>query len=252
MEQNEIDVIMACYNSEHTVERTIQSVLCQTHLNKFYIIDDASTDSTESILQTYENHPKIFVIYNKINKGLAFCLNLALKTSNATFVSRIDADDLMGKNRLQEHLIYFNKYQNVDVVASNATIRSRNRTFQTKLPETNSDISKALLRYNPILHPTVSFKRQTILEVGGYNEKFIRAQDFELWKRCADSNIKFINLKNYDTVIHENLNRSLKSIFQEVSAVQAIAIKQLSLRIFLYSFRCLLLNFYKKLLFHLT
>ena len=175
-----IDVIMACYNSANTLDETIKSVLRQSDLNKFIIVNDGSTDNTDEIIKKYANHEKVLIKHNKNNKGLAFCLNLGMELSNADIISRIDADDLMCDGRIKAQLLYFNQNPSVDIVCSNATVQTRKRSYVTKLPETDRGIKKALSLYNPILHPTVSFKRNKIREIGGYNEEYRRAQDFDL------------------------------------------------------------------------
>ena len=51
----EVSIITVCYNSEKTIERTIQSVLNQTYQDYEYIIvDGASTDKTLDIIKRYE------------------------------------------------------------------------------------------------------------------------------------------------------------------------------------------------------
>ena len=73
-----ITVITVCFNSEKTIERTIQSVTSQSWKNKEHIIiDGKSTDNTLMIIQQYRSNIEFLIsekdsgIYEAMNKGLA-------------------------------------------------------------------------------------------------------------------------------------------------------------------------------------
>ena len=51
-------------------------------------------------------------------------------------------------------------------------------------------LKKILCVKNPIAHSTVIFNRKFILEIGCYNENYKVSQDFELWSRIMNNNIK--------------------------------------------------------------
>ena len=69
---NEICFIVPCYNEENNINCTldeINKVIKKLNV-KYYeiiVVDDLSTDNSRNILLEYENHPKINVIFNKIN-----------------------------------------------------------------------------------------------------------------------------------------------------------------------------------------
>ena len=72
-----ITVITVCFNSEKTIERTIQSVTRQSWINKEHIIiDGKSTDNTLKIIQKYRLNIEFLIsekdsgIYEAMNKGL--------------------------------------------------------------------------------------------------------------------------------------------------------------------------------------
>jgi hypothetical protein len=49
----------------------------------------------------------------------------------------------------------------------------------------------------PIIHPSVAFKKASILGVGSYDVNISRRQDYDLWIRAAASGLKFANIPEY-------------------------------------------------------
>ena len=56
----------------------------------------------------------------------------------------------------------------------------------------------AITRYNPIAQPAAMIRRAALAEVGRYDERYPRCQDYDLWLRLADR-FKVANLAS-DTI----------------------------------------------------
>ena len=96
-----VTVYIAAYNSETYIEEAIKSVLTQTFQDyELIIVNDGSTDSTDSILGQYKYHPKIR-IYNQTHKGKGAASNLALLYSRGEYVCPLDQEDLLMPNALE-------------------------------------------------------------------------------------------------------------------------------------------------------
>ncbi|WGE31544.1 glycosyltransferase [Actinobacillus genomosp. 2] len=98
-----IDVIIPCYNAEHTLVRAVQSVLNQPQLGKLWLIDDCSTDGTFALaeyLQAQLPH-KIQVERMPKNSGAAKARNWGALQSEADFIAFLDADDAYEDYALQ-------------------------------------------------------------------------------------------------------------------------------------------------------
>ena len=75
-----ISVITVSYNSEKTIEKTINSVLSQSHKDlEFLIIDGNSQDNTMKIVNLYSDNIDYVIsekdksLYSAINKGIKAC-----------------------------------------------------------------------------------------------------------------------------------------------------------------------------------
>ena len=103
-----ITVYITNYNYARYLEKSINSVLDQTYQNfELIIIDDGSRDSSKRIIQNIKSKKIKKKFFNK-NIGLNKSNNLAINEANGSYLLRLDADDYLKKNALDEfvkHLI---------------------------------------------------------------------------------------------------------------------------------------------------
>lgn len=96
-----VSVYIPTYNYGKYLEAAIDSVLSQTYQNfELIIVNDASIDNTEMVLQRYKNNPKIEIIKNKRNLGFVRSAIKAINVSKGEYIMRLDADDYLDENAL--------------------------------------------------------------------------------------------------------------------------------------------------------
>lgn len=182
-----ISVLLPAYNAEKYLSHAIESILGQTYKDfELLIIDDCSTDRTTAIISSYSD-PRLKVIRNAINLGLTKSLNLGLHHAQGDFIARLDADDVSLPQRLAQQIYFLEQHPEIVLVGSlSKLINSAGETFDYRKSPTDPDIVKfSLLFGNPITHSSILFRKKPILEMGGYNERFRYAQDFELYSSLA-------------------------------------------------------------------
>lgn len=91
-----ISIIIPCFNEENTIEKIVNKVLEETlnfsYLNfEIIVINDASTDATQKILEKYENKKFKFLI-NKKNFGKGYSLKRGINEANGDIILFQDAD----------------------------------------------------------------------------------------------------------------------------------------------------------------
>ena len=197
MNSLKIDVSMPVFNSELYLKQSINSVLNQTYKKfKFYIIDDCSNDSSWSIIQEFMKIDKrVIGIKLKENRGMSYCLNKVNQISKADFIARIDCDDVMELNRLDEQINYLKKHPDTIVLSSTGKYINENNEILGKIPNDYIDENKIIERYKiskPIglLHPSVVYSRKKVIEVGGYRGEYWPSEDIDLWARILEKNFK--------------------------------------------------------------
>jgi len=98
-----ITIITACYNSEKTIEQTIQSVLNQTYDNiEYIVIDGASTDGTMEIVEKYRD--RIDIIVSEEDDGVYDAFNKGIKVATGDFINFMNADDYFSTSEIIEEI----------------------------------------------------------------------------------------------------------------------------------------------------
>ena len=93
MKEIYISVVIPTYNRGQTLSKAIDSVLSQSHdYVQLIIIDDASTDHTLDILNSYDAS-YMDIICNQSNLGPSACRNLGIHNSKHRFIAFLDSDD---------------------------------------------------------------------------------------------------------------------------------------------------------------
>ncbi|MCH8873332.1 glycosyltransferase, partial [candidate division KSB1 bacterium] len=183
-----VSVMMTVYNAEKYVAEAIESIQNQTLQNfEFVIVDDGSDDSTPEILRQAEADARIKVI-TKPRMGRAHALNVAWKNTKSDYIANIDADDLAEPFRLAKQVAFLKEHPEVGLLGTASkilTIPSGNERVLHH-PLSNRELRSALVRTCPFVHSSVMMPRHALEKVGGYNEHFTVALDYELWIRIAD------------------------------------------------------------------
>jgi len=187
--QDKITVLTTVFNGKEFLKEAIESTLNQTHKNfDFLIIDDCSSDNSVSIIKSY-NDPRIKLVRNKKNLGTAETINKALSLIDSKYVVRLDQDDVSLPTRIEEQIGYLNEFPNLDIVCSWEHTIDQNgkiiRDWKTQINNYGEFIGPVLLGLCPIWHPSIAFKKQSMIKVGGFNKEYTRAEDFEVTVRMA-------------------------------------------------------------------
>ncbi len=184
----DVTVLMSVYNGEVFLRSSVESILNQSFRNfEFIIIDDGSTDNSCRIIESY-NDPRIRLIRNGSNIGLAASLNKGLEYARGELIARQDADDISLPGRLEQQVAFMRKKSDIVLVGTQARDIDENggNLGVIKKPVSGSSIRWVLLFDNPFVHTSVMFRRETVLRLfKGYNEDFVCSQDYELWSKIA-------------------------------------------------------------------
>ena len=113
------DVIVPCYNVEHTIEKCLDSIFSQEYpRDKFSVIvvDDGSTDNTLKYLKRVNLEQSFTLISLESNKGLSTARNYGIKKGKAEIICFIDSDMVVQPNWLSNFEIILNRSEIIGVI----------------------------------------------------------------------------------------------------------------------------------------
>ncbi|WP_232696407.1 glycosyltransferase family 2 protein [Brevibacillus daliensis] len=100
-----ITVVIPTYNRAHMITKAIKSVVKQTCKEwRILILDDASTDHTNEIIQPFLQDSNIQYIQLEENRGISHVMNVALSHVKTSYMLQLDSDDWLSSKTL--HHLY--------------------------------------------------------------------------------------------------------------------------------------------------
>ena len=102
-----VSVFLPVYNAERFLYGTLEAIRAQTHLNVEVVIsDDASTDRTVEIIESYDReHPDLIRLYRQEkNLGVAANCNFVLDRCLGEYIVCIGGDDILLPTKLEEQI----------------------------------------------------------------------------------------------------------------------------------------------------
>lgn len=199
-----VSVIIASYNSSKFIIETLNSVYSQTWKDiELIITDDCSSDDTVEICQKWieENNLRfcrVLLLESQINTGVSANSNRGLRAATGEWVKFLAADDTLLNDCLENNLDWVNKHPEIRVLLSRIAVYKN--TFDKEnfihiipgQPGSNQSIvaegRSAESQYKMLLtcdrihfSPSFLIKRETMLTVGGFDERFRLLEDYPLW-----------------------------------------------------------------------
>ena len=132
-----ITVGMPVYNAGECLFLAVNSIINQSYDNwELLIIDDGSTDNAvhKLTLDGVLSDPRIRVISDGKNKGLAARLNEAIDLSNGKYFARMDQDDISLPTRFEEQLNFLVRNPTIDLLATRVRTIDNTGCIKGELP----------------------------------------------------------------------------------------------------------------------
>lgn len=129
-----LTVAMPIFNAGHHLRLAVLSIVHQSFNDwELLIFDDGSTDNAVQSLGDI-NDPRIRIINDGLNKGLAARLNEAIDMARGQYFARMDQDDVSYPERFAKQLALLQGNSALDVVAASAITISDDNEMTGLLP----------------------------------------------------------------------------------------------------------------------
>jgi glycosyltransferase involved in cell wall biosynthesis len=201
-----VSVIIRAYNRGYIIQEAIASALGQTYpAFEIVVVDDGSTDDTSEVVDQLRTD-RIRYIKHDTNRGVSAAGNTGIKASTGDVVAHLDTDDLWQPEMLTRLVAFLDHHPEVGAVfcdvevvrkdGSSSSLVSGARAFQRLLAShiplngdewifTEREMHMCLLEEVPIAPPAALIRRSVLDQVGGYDEKWLSGEDWELYLRIA-------------------------------------------------------------------
>lgn len=203
-----VTVYITNFNYGDYIRQAIDSVLEQKFRDfEVIIIDDGSTDHSHEIIESYQNHPKVSIVYQE-NKGLNVTNNIAIKLAKGKYVMRLDADDYLNENALLILSQELDWDEGVGLVFPDYYLVNKEGTILAE--EKRHDFSNVTLFDQPAHGACTMIRKDVLDELGGYSEEFTRQDGYELWikvirnKRVANVNLPLFYYRQHGNNLTKN------------------------------------------------
>ncbi len=180
--QPTISIVMPVYNTDETwLRRAVASVRNQVYPRwELCVCDDGSSQARvgELLTEFAQDDPRIHINTNERNMGIAGASNQALALATGEFVGLLDHDDELSPDALFEVVRYLNAHPDTDLVYSDEDkIDPQGQRMQPFFkPDWSPDM---LLSFMYTCHFSV-YRRECLLEVGGFDPDCNGSQDYDL------------------------------------------------------------------------
>ena len=195
-------VLMSIYMAEKPsyLTMSLNSVLNQTlQASEIIIVEDGPlTTDLYAILDEFESkNPIIRRLRLSENHGLGYALCEGLKYCRYELVARMDTDDICKPNRFEVQVEFMEKNHEVDVLGTwidEFFDVKENIVSIRKVPEGSKGLYEFGKKRNPMNHPTVMFRKSSVLKAGSYQTCML-LEDYYLWVKMLKMGMVFYNIQ---------------------------------------------------------
>lgn len=219
-----VTVCVITYNSSKFVTETLDSIYQQTYPNiELIISDDASTDNTVELCRDWiQSHIARFqrfeILTVPVNTGISPNCNRGLKASKGEWFKLIAGDDMLVVTAIEDYVEFCKKDDNISAVISDCCtfVKTRNGEVRQSYLKTPHPIlsfnkyssakwqywvsSRTLLGYGACTF----IQTQTLISIGGYDERFPMQEDHVIFIKIAKSGRKWYYMPKAEVLYRIN------------------------------------------------
>ena len=187
-----VTIITPCFNSEKTLETTLQSVLNQDFADwEVIIVNDGSVDSTEEIALKWVNKDSRFSYYFKENEGLGKARNYGIAKTSGKYILPLDSDNQLAEDFLSTAIEVLKNRTDVDVVHGYAEYFGEREGLWVV-----DDFNLQKLLFHNYIDACAIYKKELWEKVGGYDEHMPHQghEDWDFWVSVSSIGAVFYNL----------------------------------------------------------
>ena len=193
-----VSFITPAYNAADTIGRTIESIREQTIADwEWRIVDDGSSDDTFDRLTRAADVDSRIKLARQSNAGPASARNRAIREAQGAWLMFHDADDWLRPDFLARMLAAAESRPDAALVACTFLgVDEAGAPLRTHWVRDLSDPFPELARTCPFSPIAVLVRREAVQRLGGFDERLITCEDWDLWQRLARQGAPFVTVRD--------------------------------------------------------
>jgi glycosyltransferase involved in cell wall biosynthesis len=186
MDSSLISIIILTVDRHNLLDHAIESVVTQTYTNwEIILVQDGDNEKIKTVVGKWlEKGTKIVHIERNTLGTYPNALNAGIRSAKGKYIAILDDDEFwISNSKLDKQIQLISSSSDIVVVGGYAQVIDEKGKFMYNYtrPIGYEDCLRNALFYNPIVHSTALYKKQSALEVGLYDETISRGQDWDFF-----------------------------------------------------------------------
>ena len=193
---------MPVKNALPYLEECLNSIINQTHKNwELLAVNDHSDDESNTVLQNYSEIDSRIKVYQNAKVGIIPALQTSYLNSKGSYITRMDADDIMPEYKLDTMFNELKKHDDMSLVTGYVKYFSadgiqngfkRYEDWLNGLVDNNNHYNE-IYKECVIPSPCWMTTRTAFEKIGGFNSE-IYPEDYDLTFRFQSKKIKIVGI----------------------------------------------------------
>ncbi len=182
-----VAVVLPVRDGGRHFEPALRSILEQTHRELDIVVsDNHSTDGTPEVARSVGDS-RVRIVRPGAPLPISLHHRFAVERTDTELVAIMGADDLAAPERLERQIAYLRAHPNVGLVGCWCGMldTAGTRVGALRYAAAPEDVRHKAVRANPIVLPTMLFRRAAYDAVGGFRDDFGVAFDYDLVLRLV-------------------------------------------------------------------
>jgi glycosyltransferase involved in cell wall biosynthesis len=192
-----VSVLLPVYDAATTLPAALRSVARQSlHDIECVVVDDGSTDASRDVVSSFAHTDPRFRVVSRSHAGIVAALNAGIDVCRGRYVARMDADDLMHRDRLRLQVNALEAAPDLAGVGCHVRLFPRRDLTDGLLAYENwlngvrsaEDVLRDRFIECPLAHPTWVLRREAFASVGYRDDGF--PEDYDALLRITSNGMR--------------------------------------------------------------
>jgi glycosyltransferase involved in cell wall biosynthesis len=182
---------IATYNRDTYLTEAIESCLNQEYgsLEVLVVIDGSTNPRIDEVVASFSDDSRLRVVRHETNQGIAAAYNTFVSEGRGELIAMLGDDDISLPGRIRRQVEIFDRFPETGVVHGDGTVidadGKRIGVWPSQELSPSQLVHSFFFSHNHIVDPTRMVHRRVYEAVGGYDDRYPIANDFDFWIRAA-------------------------------------------------------------------